>query len=86
MAWLAEVAWTPHTNEGFPGGCPSHLQLADFFTRIPPPPTPDSLGYPEGEDRLPPVSRRWKITYAADLATFRKRAEPLRSLSIHPPR
>src|SRR5690242_4341937 len=28
MAWLADIAWTLHKHEGFPGGCLAHGQLA----------------------------------------------------------
>jgi transcriptional regulator with XRE-family HTH domain len=84
MAWLADIAWTLHKHGGSPGGCLGHLQLAEFFHRIPPPQVSDSLGYPMTEGTVPPVSRRWNITYAADLNTFRQRAEHLQSFATRP--
>jgi transcriptional regulator with XRE-family HTH domain len=81
LAWLADVAWTIHTNEGFPGGARNSLHFERFFRDIQPPEAPDGLGFSPSGDSLPPVSRRWNITYPADLKTFRRRAEHL--LSMH---
>jgi hypothetical protein len=80
LAWLADVTCTIDTTEGFPGGVEDFVRLEEYVRRIVPPAMPDSLGYPSSDGRLPPVSKRWNITYAADLATFRRRAEHLRSL------
>jgi transcriptional regulator with XRE-family HTH domain len=79
-AWLADVAQTIHTQHGFPGGCVSPRKLSAVWRRAKRPAEPDSLGYPTNEASLPPVSRRWNITYAADLDTFRRRAEHLHEL------
>jgi transcriptional regulator with XRE-family HTH domain len=83
LAWLADLTLTIHQHRGFPGGCSDPVHLADFRKRIAPPQEADSLGYPGDDHHLPPVSKRWKITYAADLATFRNRAEHLNSLRVH---
>lgn len=81
IAWLADVALTIHESRGFPGGCPNHLRLSQYVKRITPPRESDSLGRPAASaTALPPVSKRWNITYASDLTTFRKRAEHLRSV------
>jgi transcriptional regulator with XRE-family HTH domain len=80
LAWLANIAWTIQTNEGFPGGTRNALQFEALCRNIQPPETPDSLGFPALDEALPPVSRRWNITYAADLDVFRGRAEHLLSL------
>jgi transcriptional regulator with XRE-family HTH domain len=85
LAWLADVALTIHQHHGFPGGCADEASLADFLKRIPPPQASDSLGFPAEGGKVPPVSRRWKITYAADLAVFRSRAEHLHTLRSGPP-
>ncbi len=81
LAWLTSVAWTIQTNEGFPGGTRNSSRFEAFCRTIRPPEAPDSLGFPTLDDALPPVSRRWNVTYAADLNTFRRRAEHL--LSLH---
>jgi transcriptional regulator with XRE-family HTH domain len=82
LAWLADVALTIHRTWTFPGGCPAKQQLDEFLTRIPQPEEHDSLGRPDGEGKFSPVSKRWKITYAANLDDFRRRAEHLHSLLI----
>jgi transcriptional regulator with XRE-family HTH domain len=79
-AWLADVAQTIHTQHGFPGGCVNPRKLSALWRYTKRPAEPDSLGYPSDEASLPPVSRRWNITYAADLETFRRRAEHLHEL------
>lgn len=84
LAWLADVVCTLQAAEGFPGGCKDPLRLAEYVRSVSPSATADSLGYPVSDGRLPPVSRRWNITYAADLATFRRRAEHLHSLRVPP--
>lgn len=86
LAWLADVALTIHGTWGFPGGCPGKGDLERFIKGIRPPEKPDGVGYPaeEGEP-LHPVWRRWRITYAANMDTFRERAELLRQLR-EPPR
>ncbi|HKI35527.1 MAG TPA: hypothetical protein VKA46_26965 [Gemmataceae bacterium] len=85
-AWLADVAQTIHTHHGFPGGCVNPRTLSALWRRAKRPSEPDSLGYPADQESLPPVSRRWNITYAADLDSFRRRAEHLHSLRTPPPR
>jgi transcriptional regulator with XRE-family HTH domain len=77
IAWLADVALTLHSGKGFPGGCPAQKELSRFIQRVPPPTRIDSLGHANQSGRLPPVSKRWKITYDADLKVFRARAERL---------
>src|SRR5262249_14538591 len=81
---LADVALTIHRNEGFPGGCPQRRQLEAYvrwWSKHPTQPARvDDLGRPaEGSD-LPPVSKRWKITYDAPLSAFVERARHLQSL------
>lgn len=80
VAWLADVAQTIHTQHGFPGGCVNPQKLPALWHRVKRPAEPDGLGYPTDEASLPPVSRRWNVTYAADLETFRRRAEHLHEL------
>jgi transcriptional regulator with XRE-family HTH domain len=77
ITWLADVALTIHKNQGFPGGCPAKNVLAAFVQSINKPMGDDSLGHPAKKEQLPPVSLRWRITYAATLERFRQRAEDL---------
>src|SRR6266545_963932 len=83
LAWLAEVALALERMGGFPGGCPGKEDLAAFVKRVkkPPPDRWDDLGRPAHEPPNSPVWKRWRINYAADLATFRQRAEGLVSLA-----
>jgi transcriptional regulator with XRE-family HTH domain len=81
LAWLADVALTIHKAHRFPGGFVDPVRLATFVRRTKPGRAADDLGCPAAsEEELPPVSRRWNIHYAADLARFRNRAEHLLSL------
>jgi hypothetical protein len=84
LAWLADVALTIHRNDGFPGGCPQRRELETFvrwWSKHPIQPVrADDLGRPGEGDVLPPVWKRWKITYAAPLSAFVERARHLHSL------
>lgn len=82
LAWLAEVVLALDRRGGFPGGCPGKEDLAAFVKGIkkPPPNRWDSLGRPAHEPPASPLWKRWRINYAADLATFQQRAEGLVSL------
>src|SRR5258708_3368731 len=70
-------------QQGFPGGCPGKEDLAAFVKRVkkPVPERWDDLGRPAHEPPTSPLWKRWRINYAADLATFRQRAEGLVSLA-----
>lgn len=86
LAWLADVALTIHRTTGFPGGCPQRWNLEAFVEEMRNAKMswlPDDLGRPGEEAGLPPVSKRWKITYAAPLSTFRERAQHLHALREH---
>jgi hypothetical protein len=84
-AWLADVTIVLDRQE-FPGGVAAAHRLSDFLAGAQPPETADSLGFPATpSDTLPPVSRRWNITYAASLDTFRQRAAELHALRIAVP-
>jgi transcriptional regulator with XRE-family HTH domain len=83
LAWLADVALTIHRTSGFPGGCPQNKNLEAFvgpLSKATLSLTNDDLGYPGGEAALPPVSKRWKISYDAPLSAFIDRAERLNLL------
>jgi transcriptional regulator with XRE-family HTH domain len=83
VAWLADVAVTLDRMGGFPGGCPGREDLAAFLKRAPKPPDRwDDVGRPGHDPPASPVWKRWRIKYAADLATFRRRAETLVSLKL----
>jgi len=85
LGWLADVALTIHRSQVFPGGCHAQRRLEQFVKWSMPRAGEDSLGHPAEDGRtLPPVSKRWKVTYAADLATFRRRAEQLWALREQP--
>jgi transcriptional regulator with XRE-family HTH domain len=83
LAWLGDIALTIHRTAGFPGGCPQHRQLESFVGRLAKARqslTTDDLGRPGDEHSLPPVSKRWKITYGAPISAFFERAEQLNRL------
>jgi transcriptional regulator with XRE-family HTH domain len=89
LAWLADVALTIDKHHGFPGGCPARQTLSHLVSRVQPPqagngrkPAPDldGLGRPASDVPVHPVWKRWRISYAADLETFRNRAGRLKAL------
>lgn len=82
LAWLADITLTLNRMGGFPGGCPGEEDLAAFVKRVKKPPSDrwDGLGKPARELPKSPLWKRWRINYAADLASFRQRAEALVSL------
>jgi len=80
LAWLADVALTIDRTIGFPGGCPRRKNLESFvwpLSRANLTLTNDDLGRPGDESALPPVSRRWGISYDAPLSAFVERAQHL---------
>jgi hypothetical protein len=83
LAWLADVVLALERVGGFPGGCPGKEDLAAFVKPIKNPPRGrwDDLGRPALHASTSPLWKRWRISYAADLATFRQRAEALVSLA-----
>jgi transcriptional regulator with XRE-family HTH domain len=80
VAWLADIALTIDRTHGFPGGVQNGQQLSRLLKLAKPARHPDDLGRPAAGTRLPPVSKRWNITYAANLATFLDRAKHLHAL------
>jgi hypothetical protein len=76
-AWLADVVLTIDRGGAFPGGVKDPIVLEEFIAGAPAVAEPDDLGFPGDPAKLPPVSKRWGITYAADLETFRDRAVQL---------
>lgn len=83
LAWLADVTLALERGGGFPGGCPGKEDLTRFVKRVKPPKRDwiDPVGHPSPEPSRSPIWKRWGIGYAADLSTFRKRAESLLSES-----
>jgi hypothetical protein len=82
IAWLAEVTLTLHRSRPFPGGVAEPLVLQRYVESTPRPEEPDDLGRPALAEPVPPVSRRWNVTYAATLSTFEERARQLNSLRL----
>jgi transcriptional regulator with XRE-family HTH domain len=83
LAWLGDVALTIHRTYGFPGGCPQQKHLEEFVGPLSQANlslTNDDLGHPGEEATLPPVSKRWKISYDAPLKAFMERAQHLHRL------
>ena len=84
LAWLADVALTIHRTIGFPGGCPQFHNLESYVESLSRATnlslTNDDLGRPGDEEKLPPVSKRWRIGYDAPLSTFIDRARHLNFL------
>jgi transcriptional regulator with XRE-family HTH domain len=83
LAWLADVTLALERIGGFPGGCPAKEDLVAFVKSIkkPAPHRWDDLGRPAEKPATSPIWKRWRINYAADLATFRQRALSLVSLA-----
>jgi transcriptional regulator with XRE-family HTH domain len=80
LAWLADVALTIHRTTGFPGGCPQYKNLESFVGSLSKANlslSNDDLGRPREESALPPVSKRWMISYDAPLSVFAERAQHL---------
>jgi transcriptional regulator with XRE-family HTH domain len=77
LGWLAEIVLVIERTEGFPGGLVSANELAELRLRIDQPRDPDDLGHPGNPPPSHRVWRWWKIGYAADLTTFRDRAQEL---------
>jgi DNA-binding XRE family transcriptional regulator len=76
LAWLSDVAEMVHDDSKLLD--PGRRRLLERLRKSTrPPETPDDLGRPALNEPLLPVSRRWNITYAATLATFRSRADSL---------
>jgi hypothetical protein len=82
VAWLADITLTIDRERGFPGGCPARAKLARIVKTVKPPREHDGLGWHDLEAPLPPVSRRWNVSFPASLADFRKRAEHLWKLRM----
>jgi transcriptional regulator with XRE-family HTH domain len=84
LAWLADVALAIERVGGFPGGCPGKDDLAAFVKLVKKPPAGrwDDLGRPADSPPPSPIWKRWRINYAADLVSFRQRAEALVALRV----
>lgn len=76
LAWLADITLTIHRSPGLPGGVVDEDALEAIRTSVRPDKEADDLGVP-ATGRVPPVWRRWNITYAGTLQAFRFRAEQL---------
>ena len=83
LAWLCDIVLTIERVGGFPGGCCAKEDLASFLRRVKksPPQGWDDLGRPADRPPTLAVWKRWRISYPADLDTFRQRAETLVSLA-----
>ena len=76
LAWLCDVTRTLGKMTGFPS--PRSVEMLDAFIAAAEKPTsPDSLGYPRPPGPVPPVWRRWNITYSGSLEQFHSRASEL---------
>jgi transcriptional regulator with XRE-family HTH domain len=80
LAWLADITLTIERTRGFPGGVLQSRQLSELLRSAKPSRKPDSLGRSTGKANLPPIWKRWNITYADNLERFRERAQHLHSL------
>lgn len=82
LAWLADIALTIDSDKGFPGGMVARQNLSEYVERIKRPEEPDNLGFSSSVPTVifPPDWKRWRITYPADLDTFRQRAQHLHDL------
>ncbi len=83
LAWLADVVLALERQGGFPGGCPGKDSLSAFIKLVKKPPSDrwDDLGRPAHDPPASPIWKRWRINYAANLETFRQRAESLVALA-----
>ena len=75
LAWLRDVTRALHETGSLPGDLKSEAQLTKLM-RAPNPRVPDSLGH-AGDGPTSPIWRRWKITYAGGLATFKTRMQEI---------
>jgi transcriptional regulator with XRE-family HTH domain len=86
LAWLSDITRTLCELRSFPLEIRSEPQLSKLMQSVKIG-EPDSLGHP-GEGNASPIWRRWKITYAGSLATFKSRIRELvaagRRLQIRP--
>jgi transcriptional regulator with XRE-family HTH domain len=84
LAWLADVTLTIQRTVGFPGGCRRIQDLESFVGSLSKATnlslTNDDLGRPGDEETLPPVSKRWRISYDLPLSSFIDRARRLNYL------
>jgi transcriptional regulator with XRE-family HTH domain len=81
LAWLSDVTRTLGELGCLPGEIKSEVQLTRL-ARTKKADEPDSLGHP-GDGQLPPIWRRWKITYAGRLDTFKARMQELAAAEKH---
>lgn len=76
LAWLSDITLTLARLADFPVELTWERQLSEFIRAGKKPAEADSLGHPTRRT-LPPVSRRWNITYAGELSDFLRRTQEL---------
>lgn len=87
LAWLSDITLTISRLAHFPIELRTETQLETIVRLAKKPKKPDSLGHPQ-TGKLPPVSKRWNVTYACDLKGFLQRTIELHSAlqqTIQPP-
>lgn len=81
LGWVADIAVGLASSSPAPGGRPAGRlaqEVRDLCTRPAADADLDSLGFPaEDPTRLPPVFRRWRISYDGDLGRFEEAAGEL---------
>jgi transcriptional regulator with XRE-family HTH domain len=73
LAWLSAVTFALSERGSFPVEIQSKERLASFMALADKKPKADSLGHPS-TGRLPPIWRRWNITYAGSMDDFLRRS------------
>jgi transcriptional regulator with XRE-family HTH domain len=77
IAWLSSITLALSRLGSLPFPIESEIHLSALIRRGAKSREPDSLGHP-GEGRLPPIWRRWNITYAGTMQDFLRR-----SIEVH---
>lgn len=80
LAWLSEVALILGNRADFPIASEAIKSLGRFRRLVRKPSTPDDLGHP-GSGRIPPVWKRWNITYGGGINNFLTRAAELSAMN-----
>lgn len=85
-AWLIDIAQIIRDDVGVVGQRFSEASLTKVQEQAQKPNEPDSLGYPAIDGKkLPPVHRRWNITFATEVQGFLNRALHLKELAQRSP-
>lgn len=81
LGWLADITRSLHKAGHLAEAQAQRAALLTLTKKATKATRQDSLGHPAGDfDTVPVISTRWNISYAANMDSFKKRAEQLRAL------